>query len=75
MNVAEHRLTIFHQLEELSEESLLEVENLIAKLKANQATKVLKKRRQPPASIAGKAKIVGDIISPCADIEDFECLR
>jgi len=39
MNIAEHRLTIFHQLEELSEDSLIEVENLIAKLKINQKVK------------------------------------
>jgi VIT1/CCC1 family predicted Fe2+/Mn2+ transporter len=38
MNIAEHRLTIFHQIEELSEESLLELEKIIAKLKANQKT-------------------------------------
>ncbi len=32
MNIAEHRLTLFHQLEKLSEESLIEVEKLIARL-------------------------------------------
>jgi hypothetical protein len=39
MNIIEHRLTISHQLEELSEESLLEVEKLIAQLKSNQKRK------------------------------------
>jgi hypothetical protein len=39
MNIAEHRLTISHQLEELSEDSLLEVEKLIAQLKSNQKRK------------------------------------
>jgi hypothetical protein len=73
--IAEHKLYLFRQIDELTEESLIEVEKLIAQLKANQAIKKLKKRRQPPASIAGKAKIVGDIISPCCDIEDFECLK
>jgi hypothetical protein len=34
-----------------------------------------KKRRQPPESIAGKAKIMGDLTEPCCDIEDFECLK
>lgn len=38
MTITEHRLTIFHQIEELSEESLLELEKIIAKLKANQET-------------------------------------
>ena len=37
MNIIEHRLTISHQLEELSEESLLEVEKLIAQLKSKQS--------------------------------------
>jgi hypothetical protein len=33
------------------------------------------KRRQPPASIAGKGKIGGDLIGPCVAIKDFECLK
>lgn len=33
MNIAEHRLHITHQLEELSEESLCEIEKIIAKFK------------------------------------------
>jgi hypothetical protein len=36
MNIAEHRLTLFHQLEKLSEESLIEVEKLIAQLRVKQ---------------------------------------
>ena len=69
MTISEHRLAIFHQLEELSEDSLIELEKIIATLKANQVTGKLKKRRQPPASIAGKAKIVGDLTAPCINIE------
>ncbi|MBD2579210.1 hypothetical protein [Oscillatoria sp. FACHB-1406] len=34
-----------------------------------------KKRRFPPASIAGKAKLLGDIVSPIVDEEDWECLK
>ena len=76
MTITEHKLNIVHQLEELSEESLIELEKIIEKLKANQKIDVLpKRRRQPPTSIAGKAKIIGDLISPCCDIEDFECLK
>ena len=42
MTIAEQRLSITHQLEELSEESLCELEKIIAKLKQHQkATKVL----------------------------------
>jgi hypothetical protein len=33
------------------------------------------KRRQPPVSIAGKSKIIGDLIEPCVAIKDFECLK
>lgn len=39
MNIVEDRLTISHQLEELSEESLLEAVKLIAQLKSNQKRK------------------------------------
>jgi hypothetical protein len=42
MNISEHRLNIANQLEELSEESLCELEKIIAKLKHQQKiTKVL----------------------------------
>jgi len=33
------------------------------------------KRRHPPASIAGKGKTLGDIVSPIVDEEDWECLK
>lgn len=33
------------------------------------------KRRQPPVSIAGKGKIIGDLIEPSVTSEDFECLK
>lgn len=32
-------------------------------------------RRTPPASIAGKAKTMGDIISPIVPEADWECLN
>ena len=32
-------------------------------------------RRQPPPSIAGKGKILGDIISPAVPEEDWDALR
>lgn len=34
-----------------------------------------KKRRTAPASIAGKGKTLGDIVSPIVDEEDWECLK
>ncbi len=33
------------------------------------------KRRSPPASIAGKGKTLGDIVSPIVDEGDWECLK
>ena len=33
------------------------------------------KRRVPSASIAGKGKTLGDIVSPIVDEEDWECLK
>jgi len=33
------------------------------------------KRRIPAAAIAGKAKILGDLISPVVDEQDWECLK
>jgi hypothetical protein len=33
------------------------------------------KRRFPPASIAGKGKTLGDIVSPLVNEENWECLR
>jgi hypothetical protein len=36
---------------------------------------VPKKRRIPPAAMAGKVKILGDIVSPIVDEEDWECLK
>ncbi len=34
-----------------------------------------KKKRTPPAALAGKAKILGDIVGPIVDEEDWECLK
>ncbi|MGF1517177.1 MAG: hypothetical protein ACFCVB_05145 [Nodosilinea sp.] len=33
------------------------------------------KRRTPSTSIAGKGKVLGDIISPIVPEEDWECLK
>jgi len=33
------------------------------------------KRRLPPPELAGKVKIVGDIVSPIVDEADWECLK
>jgi len=36
---------------------------------------IAKTKRSPPASIAGKGKTLGDLVSPVADLEDWECLK
>lgn len=33
------------------------------------------KRRIPPVALAGKVKILGDIVSPIVGEEDWECLK
>jgi hypothetical protein len=33
------------------------------------------RRRIPPASIAGKGKTLGDIVSSIVDEQDWECLK
>lgn len=33
------------------------------------------KRRIPPVNLAGKVKILGDIVNPIVDEEDWECLK
>lgn len=32
-------------------------------------------RRKPPDSIAGKGKILGDIVNPIVDEDEWECLK
>ena len=38
-------------------------------------TQDISRRRSPPAHLAGKVKILGDIVSPIVDEEDWECLK
>jgi len=46
---------------------------IVTVLEETTAPKVI--RRSPPASIAGKGKTLGDIVSPLVDEEDWECLK
>jgi len=34
-----------------------------------------KKKRTPPASLAGKGKLLGDIVGPIVSEEEWECLK
>ena len=38
-------------------------------------TPAIPKRRSPPADLAGKVTILGDIVNPIVDDEDWECLK
>jgi Arc/MetJ family transcription regulator len=33
------------------------------------------KRRSPPAAVAGKVEILGNIVAPIVDEDDWECLK
>ena len=65
MNIAEHRLNIAHQLEELSEESLIEVEKLIALLK-------LKPEQKPKRRLVGCMKGLVNYKLPTINIHVLE---
>jgi hypothetical protein len=70
-------------IENINEECIKNYESisLAEKQKINQLIedflikKCVIKRRQPPASISGKGKIIGDLIEPSVAIEDIECLK
>lgn len=47
---------------------------LVTVLEENPPTKTIK-RRIPPAALAGKVKILGDIVGPIVDEDDWECLK
>jgi hypothetical protein len=67
MNIAEHRLTIFQQIEELSEESLIEVEKLIAQLKSKK-----KSRRNFIGCMKGLLVYMAeDFDAPLDDFKDY----
>jgi len=62
---------VLENLRELPAEKQQEVLDFIQFLKYKLPAK---KRRTPPASIAGKGKILGDIVSPIVNEEEWECL-
>ena len=66
MNIAEHRLHITHQLEELSEESLCELEKIIAHLK----TKPKQKPKRQAGCMKGLVVYIAEDFD--ATLEDFK---
>ena len=68
MNVAEYKLDLFRQIDELSEESLLEAKKLLVQLKA--------KQKQKPKRQAGCMKglvvyIAEDFDAPLEDFKEY----
>lgn len=63
----------------LPEEKQKEVLDFAAFLRSKQTTPLSsqkkRRRRFPPPALAGKAKIIGDIVGPIVDEEDWECLK
>lgn len=60
----------------LTEQPLVSSANIIVTiLPEHVANATPVKRRVPPASMAGKVKILGDIVSPIVDEEDWQCLK
>lgn len=51
------------------------VEIVITTMDEEPPTRQAGKRRHPPLSIAGKGKILGDIITPAAPTEDWDALQ
>jgi hypothetical protein len=56
MNIAEHRLHIVHELEDLSEESLFELEKIIAQLKVGQKISVTANSENDISAVFGLLK-------------------
>lgn len=60
------------QIQWLGEQPSIESARIIVTILDDRQVKT---GRHPPASIAGKGKTLGDLISPISDVEDWECLK
>ena len=68
------------EIDNIPEEQLDELYQLIKNFTAQKNNLLeekppLIKRHFPVANMVGKAKILGDIVSPIVDEEDWECLK
>ena len=66
MNIAEHKLNLFRQIDELSEESLIEVEKLIAQLKLKP-----KQKRQSGCMKGLVVYMAEDFDAPLEDFKEY----
>lgn len=62
------------QIHWLSERPDVSVARIIVTVLTNEVAPVTK-RRTAPASIAGKGRTLGDIVSPIVDEQDWDCLK
>lgn len=58
MNIAEEKLNLFHEIDELSEESLIELRKIIFKLKAKQKMKGKSAIENDISDLGGFLKII-----------------
>ena len=65
----------WRSLSEESQREALEFIQTLLRKKLGVANPEGVKRQLPPPELVGKVKIVGDIVAPIADEEDWECLR
>jgi predicted DNA-binding antitoxin AbrB/MazE fold protein len=56
-------------------EEVPQIDNARIIITVLEETKPTKKRHFPLPNLAGKVKILGDIVSPIVDDEDWECLK
>ena len=62
------------EIDKIPEEQLEELYQLIKDF-TGQKNNLPMKKRHTPAHLKGKVKILGDIVSPIVDEEDWECLK
>lgn len=59
----------------LAEHPSVQSARLIVTVLEESSAPMLKKRRIFPTDMVGKVEILGDVVSPIVDSEDWECLK
>lgn len=77
MTVAEHKLSLFRQIDQLSEESLIELEKIIAKLRVKQTPQSSIKTEEFSAQQVAEIKTLWNegIASGCAGQLNIQAIR
>jgi len=63
------------QVKWLAEAPAVQSARVIVTILEEHPSSIPTKRRSSPPDLAGKVKILGDIVSPIVDEEDWECLK